>query len=32
MRDDYSLIVASDNFRADVVTAAERKSAQKAPV
>jgi para-nitrobenzyl esterase len=29
---DYSLILASDNFRANVVTEAERKSAQKAPV
>ena len=29
---DYSLILASDNFRAGVMTEAERKSAQKAPV
>jgi para-nitrobenzyl esterase len=29
---DYSLIVASDNFRARVLTQAERKAAQKAPV
>jgi para-nitrobenzyl esterase len=29
---DYSLILASDNFRAGVVTSAERKAAQKAPV
>jgi para-nitrobenzyl esterase len=29
---DYNLILASDNFRAGVVTEAERKSAQKAPV
>jgi para-nitrobenzyl esterase len=29
---DYSLILASDDFRARVVTEAERKSAQKAPV
>jgi len=29
---DYSLILASDNFRARVITQAERKAAQKAPV
>jgi para-nitrobenzyl esterase len=29
---DYSLIMASDNFRSAVVTEAERKSVQKAPV
>jgi para-nitrobenzyl esterase len=29
---DYNLIAASDNFRAPVVTEAERKSLQKAPV
>jgi len=29
---DYSLILASDNFRNSVVTEAERKSVQKAPV
>src|SRR5215510_2535580 len=29
---DYNLILASDNFRAGVVTEAERKSMQKAPV
>ncbi|PYS51979.1 MAG: hypothetical protein DMG13_17760, partial [Acidobacteria bacterium] len=29
---DYSLILASDEFRSRVVTEAERKSAQKAPV
>lgn len=29
---DYSLILASDNFRLPVVTEAERKSIQKAPV
>ena len=29
---DYSLILASDNFRAGVITQAERKAAQKAPV
>jgi para-nitrobenzyl esterase len=29
---DYNLILASDNFRNGVVTEAERKSAQKAPV
>jgi len=29
---DYSLIVASDNFRTNVVTEAERKAGQKAPV
>src|SRR5262245_14197858 len=29
---DYSLILASDNFRGRVVTQAERKAAQKAPV
>ena len=29
---DYSLILASDNFRAAVLTEAERKSMQKAPV
>jgi para-nitrobenzyl esterase len=29
---DYNLIVSSDNFRANVVTVAERKSAQKATV
>jgi para-nitrobenzyl esterase len=29
---DYSLILASDNFRAGVMTEAERKAAQKAPV
>jgi para-nitrobenzyl esterase len=29
---DYSLILASDNFRAGVVTEAERKAMQKAPV
>jgi para-nitrobenzyl esterase len=29
---DYSLIVASDNFRGRVITQAERKAAQKAPV
>lgn len=29
---DYSLILASDNFRSAVVTEAERKSVQKAPV
>jgi para-nitrobenzyl esterase len=29
---DYNLILASDNFRGGVVTEAERKSAQKAPV
>jgi len=29
---DYSLILASDNFRAGVITEAERKAVQKAPV
>ena len=29
---DYSLILASDNFRGRVITQAERKAAQKAPV
>jgi para-nitrobenzyl esterase len=29
---DYNLILASDNFRAGVITEAERKAAQKAPV
>jgi len=29
---DYSLILASDNFRGRVITEAERKSVQKAPV
>jgi para-nitrobenzyl esterase len=29
---DYNLILASDNFRAPVITEAERKAAQKAPV
>jgi len=29
---DYNLVLASDNFRSPVVTEAERKSAQKAPV
>src|SRR5262249_26377664 len=29
---DYSLIFASDNFRAGVITEAERKAAQKPPV
>jgi len=29
---DYSLILASDNFRARVITQAERKAVQKAPV
>jgi para-nitrobenzyl esterase len=29
---DYSLILASDNFRAGVMTVAERKTSQKAPV
>ncbi len=29
---DYSLILASDNFRGRVITEAERKAAQKAPV
>jgi para-nitrobenzyl esterase len=29
---DYSLILASDNYRARVITQAERKSQQKAPV
>jgi len=29
---DYSLILASDNFRGRVITQAERKSAQRAPV
>ena len=29
---DYSLILASDNFRASVITQAERKAVQKAPV
>jgi para-nitrobenzyl esterase len=29
---DYNLIIASDNFRARVITQTERKAAQKAPV
>jgi para-nitrobenzyl esterase len=32
MNIDYSLVLASDNFRAGAVTEAERKAAQRAPV